>query len=382
MKKSKWLTSLAASVMLICGPFASTASAININDKSGLEKTIKQAMTKVNSSLQITYTGSDADFIYRNITSISMSIGSRNDDILGVLKSVSTSSSLKTMNGKPISATLNLQINYFTTKAKKQQADAQLKKVAATIKKNNKTDFARVQAVNEYLVLNTTYGGTKEDRYTTYGLLTDKQAVCQGYATAAYTLLKTMGMDVRYVVGIGYNRSGGSEEHAWNKVKVDGKWYNLDVTWNDPVPNREHTVSYQYFLLSDKVFNQDHVAKNASLYPAATDTKYDFLKNTSSAVINGHIIYYANDKQKQQLYSYDMKQRKHKRVAAVRVQYLAYDHKKLYFSNYSNAGYLASMNTNGKSLKILDKKFSTNLYVQGKKLYYVANGKTYSKSIK
>lgn len=382
MKKSKWLTGLAASVMLMCAPLASTASAIDVNNKDSLEKAIQQAMTNADSSLQITYTGSDVESIYRNITPISMSIGSNNDDILGVLKSVSTSSSLKTMNGKPISATFNLQIDYFTTKAKKQQADAQLKKVAATIKKNNKTDFARVKAVNEYLVLNTTYGGTTEDRYTAYGLLKNKQAVCQGYATAAYTLLKAMGMDVRYVVGIGYNRSGGSEEHAWNKVKVDGKWYNLDVTWNDPVPNRAHTVSYQYFLLSDKKFNKDHVATNPSLYPAATDTKYDFLKDTSSAVMNGNTIYYANDKQKQQLYSYDMKKKKHKRVAAVRVQYLAYYNKKLYFSNYSNAGYLASIKTNGKSLKILDKKFSTNLYVQGKKLYYAANGKTYSKSIK
>lgn len=388
MKKSKWLTSLAASFMLVCAPLASTASAVDINNKADLEKTIEQAMMNADGSLQITYTGSDVQSVYSNITSISMSVGNENDEILGILKSVSTSSSLKTVGGKPVSAQFNFTLDYFTTKVKKQQADAKLKSLGTSIKNQYKSEFDRVKAINEYLVLNTSYAdasrysGLTEDIYTSYGLLNNKLAVCQGYATAAYTMLKAAGLEVRYVVGDAYSKNGTGEAHAWNKVKIDGKWYNLDVTWNDPVPNRPNTVSYQYFLLSDKALNKDHVAANPDLYPAANDTRFDFLKDTSSVIINGNTLYYANDKQKQQLYAYDIKTKKHKRVANVRVQYLAYYKNKLYFSNYSNAGYLASINTNGKSLKILDKKFSTNIYIKGKKVYYTANGKNYSKTIK
>lgn len=388
MKKSKWLTGLAASLILVCGPLASTASAVDINNKADLEKTIEKAMSNADSSLQVTYTGDDVQSVYSNITSISMSVGNENDEILGILKSVSTSSSLKTVGGKPVSAQFNFTLDYFTTKLKKQQADAKLKSLGASIKSKNKSEFDRVKAINEYLVLNTSYAdatrysGLTEDIYTSYGLLNNKLAVCQGYATAAYTMLKAAGLEVRYVVGDAYNKNGVGEAHAWNKVKVDGKWYNLDVTWNDPVPNRPNTVSYQYFLLSDKALNKDHVAANPELYPAAKDTRFDFLKDTSSVVMNGTTVYYANDKQKQQLYSYNTKTKKHKRVAAVRAQYLAYYKNKIYFSNYSNAGYLASIKKNGKSLKILDKKFSSNIYVKGSKLYYTANGKTYSKKIK
>lgn len=122
-------------------------------------------------------------------------------------------------------------------------------------------------------------------------------------------------------------------------------------------------VPHKYFLLSDKTLNKDHVATTPKLYPKATDTKYDFLKDTSSVAINGRMIYYANDKKDQQLYSYNTKTKKHKRLAAIRVQDLACYNGKLYFSNYSNNGYLASIKTNRKSLKTLKKKFSTNVYI-------------------
>lgn len=388
MKKSKWLTSLAASLILVCGPLASTASAVDIHNKADLEKTIEQSLLNADSSLHVTYTGNDVSSIFSNINALAMRIGNDNDEILGILKSISTSSLMKSVGGKPIAVDFNFEMDYFTTKVKKKQADAKLKALGASIKSKNKTELARVQAINEYLVLNTSYPDLKknknltEDIYTSYGLLNNKLAVCQGYATAAYAMLKAAGLQVRYVVGDGYNKDGEPEAHAWNKVRIDGKWYNLDVTWNDPLPNRPHTVSYQYFLLSDKVFNKNHVAANASAYPAATDTRFDFLKNTSSVVMNGNMIYYANDKQNQKLYSYNIKTKKQKRVANVRVQDLAYYKNKLYFSNYSNNTYLTSINTNGKSLKILDKQFSKDIYVKNKKLYYKANGKTYSKKIK
>ena len=53
-------------------------------------------------------------------------------------------------------------------------------------------------------------------------------------------------MEVRYVTG------WAGEAHAWNIVKVDGQWYHLDTTWNDPVfsasaGDMSDYVSYKYF---------------------------------------------------------------------------------------------------------------------------------------
>ncbi len=92
------------------------------------------------------------------------------------------------------------------------------------------SDFEKAKAVNDYIVLNTTYSeNTATSPHNPYAILKEGKGVCQAYALLTYRLLKAGGMDVRYVTGY------AGEDHAWNLVKVDGKWYHLDTTWNDPV---------------------------------------------------------------------------------------------------------------------------------------------------
>ena len=40
--------------------------------------------------------------------------------------------------------------------------------------------------------------------------------------------------------------------HMWNKIKIDGKWYNVDVTADDPTPNMSTYTNHSSFLLSDE----------------------------------------------------------------------------------------------------------------------------------
>ncbi len=87
-----------------------------------------------------------------------------------------------------------------------------------------------------------------------YGALADKKAVCSGYARAAKMLLNRVGIECRIVSGMSKN-SG----HMWNQVKIDGQWYNLDITWDDPITDGDVIYNrYSYFNLTDEQIGVDH----------------------------------------------------------------------------------------------------------------------------
>lgn len=68
---------------------------------------------------------------------------------------------------------------------------------------------------------------------TTYGALVNGKAVCEGYARAFKTLMDSQNIECVIVVGYFYNDNGQLEPHAWNNVRLDGKWYLVDCTMND-----------------------------------------------------------------------------------------------------------------------------------------------------
>ena len=98
------------------------------------------------------------------------------------------------------------------------------------------------------------YSDDKSDPmiYTAYGALVNGKAVCEGYARAMQLLLHSVGIEATTVTGI-----AEGEGHMWNAVKINHKWYNLDVTWNDTVKD---FLSYEYFNITDDEIAHDHAA--------------------------------------------------------------------------------------------------------------------------
>lgn len=80
--------------------------------------------------------------------------------------------------------------------------------------------------------------------------------ICMGYAATFDALAKKMGLESIVVTG-----KTRRSNHAWNKVKIDGQWYNVDTTWDDPsIPGNENNVSgsenSENFLRSDAFIAQ------------------------------------------------------------------------------------------------------------------------------
>ena len=126
------------------------------------------------------------------------------------------------------------------------------------------TDLEKEKALHDYVVLNTKYeydnyldGTISKESYTAYGVLVKGKGVCQGYASAMVKLLNMVGIECRMIIGKGQTNRG-TEDHGWNLVKIDGKWYHLDVTWDDPVPDQTGAVRYTYFNLTDQEIKKDH----------------------------------------------------------------------------------------------------------------------------
>ena len=124
------------------------------------------------------------------------------------------------------------------------------------------SEYERVKAFHDYLVNNTTYGGTNNRMFTAGGALVDGYAVCDGYAMAFDLLCYLSGIECVRVTGY------AGESHAWNKVRVNGSWYNIDVTWDDPVSSRPMLI-YDYFLISDAAISRDHIQDSNPYWPTA-----------------------------------------------------------------------------------------------------------------
>ena len=85
-----------------------------------------------------------------------------------------------------------------------------------------------------------------------YGGLVNGKSVCAGYALILHEALKYVGMKSLCVGGYDGLKGG----HEWNQVKIDGKWYNADPTWDSGNP--QFTRKYAYMLLNDEDFNRSH----------------------------------------------------------------------------------------------------------------------------
>lgn len=140
------------------------------------------------------------------------------------------------------------------------------------------------------------FGRKNMRSHTAYGVLIQGVSVCQGYSLAFKLFMDKLGIENQIV-------ASDSMEHQWNTVKIDGKWYHVDVTHDDPtfppqnggLGQEQFLVQHKNFLVSDETLLVGH---NPDWNPhiTCTDKAYEGLFNEYGAMYykNGY-FYYKDD---------------------------------------------------------------------------------------
>lgn len=161
------------------------------------------------------------------------------------------------------------------------QIKEQLDKIISNLSGNT---YDKILQVHNYLIDNITYNES-DMSHNLYGALINKVAVCEGYAEAFKYILDNIGISCVEICGDAQNSSGDIESHAWNDVLLNGKWYAIDVTWDDPIiiggtGILTNELRYSYFLKGSDTFYKSHqedgyVVENGEFkYPQISTVSY------------------------------------------------------------------------------------------------------------
>lgn len=149
------------------------------------------------------------------------------------------------------------------------ECDKYLEKINSSM-----TEFEKAVVLHDRLILNCEY--LDEDgtgHVSAYEAIVNKNANCQGYSEAYSYLLSRVGIHSEIV-------ESSAMYHLWNKVRIDNIYYNVDLTWDDPMPDKAGRVLHKYFLLSDKAISKvdndtsGHYGFGYAYYKSK-NTKYD-----------------------------------------------------------------------------------------------------------
>lgn len=126
----------------------------------------------------------------------------------------------------------------------------------------------QIKKIHDYIINNSVYDSDRSDNNivnyesdNAYGALLEGHALCGGYTDSMALFLNDLGIK---------NFKVSSDSHVWNAVLLNNQWYNLDLTWDDPVtPDKRNLLEYNYFLIQTeklKTLSDNQHNFNASVY--------------------------------------------------------------------------------------------------------------------
>ncbi len=205
-------------------------------------------------------------------------------------------SSWKYLSG---SNTFALTISYRYSKnmfaQKQQNAKDTINKArvtVATLILSGMSEYNKEKTLHDYIINNTRYdyenylkNTIPDESFSAHGCLVRGVAVCEGYSKAMKLLCDLSSLECTVVSGKS-KCSGTLEGHAWNIVKIDGEYYHLDVTNDDPVAkNGGNILTYYYFNLPDSEMALSNVWDRTA-YQKCTSVKNSYYYKNSMLADN------------------------------------------------------------------------------------------------
>lgn len=159
-------------------------------------------------------------------------------------------------------------------------------------------DLEKALYVHDYIVKNTSYdydnylkNTIPDDDYTAYGALVYHTGVCSGYANAYKLLMDMLGIKCIVV-------TSDSMNHAWNMLQINNKWYHVDTTFDDPVPDEKGRVYHNNFIVNDSEISSTHSGWKKSDTPTSDSTDFSswqFHNSISEISYVNNSWYYVTD---------------------------------------------------------------------------------------
>lgn len=126
--------------------------------------------------------------------------------------------------------------------AQQRTVEQRFREISDKIASETEAQQARAEAIYDWLYTNYDYDYSYQNKKI-YTALTTGKAVCFSYAGSYKALCDNLGLECEILYG---------SNHAWNRVKVDGQWRYVDVTWD------RNLEEHRWRLVSEEEWNRTH----------------------------------------------------------------------------------------------------------------------------
>lgn len=180
-----------------------------------------------------------------------------------------------------------------------ERVEKAVSKVLDSVKGMNILEAERY--VHDYLVKEATYVLGAPNNQNLYSALVAGETVCAGYTRAFQYIMQRLGVPCYYCKGfikMSDDDDSGEGRHAWNLIRLEDGYYNVDITWDDSYRERNASVSYisyEFFNVTDSFISVEHFRDDdfSARFPAcdskgcSVEVLYGHNWQTETAVVSG-----------------------------------------------------------------------------------------------
>lgn len=147
---------------------------------------------------------------------------------------------------------VTIKVSHLYSEDEIKRIDKEINNIINNVTNEKMSLRDKILALHDYIINNTKYdidranstdNSSQYDSARILGVLDDHYAICSGYADIMAVMLEKLDVP---------NYKISSDTHVWNALYLDGKWWHLDLTWDDPIsPSGKDILDHSYFIIDN-----------------------------------------------------------------------------------------------------------------------------------